>query len=782
MPPWLAELLDRRRTFRLGLGLAALLFVLSLGISLIRILDQYGAETRTQRNGLWIASQARVEIARLISLLERGAAAGEAAQAGLQFEILLSRIEMLGSPRMQEAQPDMAPLHQHLPGITAALLSARALLGQALEEEDAPALAAVLGALERAEGLLRWASPRFYREEQGAALDAANSLRSLHRTLLACLAGLVGSVALLIVLLLLESRRGRQLLRGAEAASRQREAERALRVLIDALPVMVSAYDDRGRYLYVNDAYRRFHGFGEEGAVIGCSPADLGVTLDAGMRRRLRGQAAEPFAEYQAAGSDGRQRILLATAATVADGPGGPDRVVHVALDIAGRSAAGEQARRLAEHDLLTGLPNRLLFGKRLRQALATARQIGAEGGFALHAIDLDRFKEVNDSLGHQAGDRLLMAAAERMRACLEEGDTLARLGGDEFAVIQRAVSGPWDGARLSARLVAALARPFELNGRTLHSGGSIGSALMPAHGDTAEELLQRADIALCRAKAEGRGRAVIFSPEMEVALVERRALEADLRQALAEEALSLVYQPKFRLGGEVAPIGCEALLRWRHPGRGMVSPALFVPVAEESGLATTLSRFVLRRACEQIRAWQRQGLAIPVAVNLSALHFASDQAVALVDEALAATGVPARLLEVEVTEGVFIRDAQAARIALEELRARGVRVALDDFGTGYSSLSYLQHLPFDVVKVDRAFVQDLLPGGSGVRIVDAIVRLVHGLGAEVVAEGVERQDQLDLLAHLGCDAAQGYLLGRPMPPEHLAALFRVPPMPQLDT
>jgi diguanylate cyclase (GGDEF)-like protein len=446
--------------------------------------------------------------------------------------------------------------------------------------------------------------------------------------------------------------------------------------------------------------------------------------------------------------------------------------VVHVALDITDRKAVEDQVRHLAEHDALTGLPNRLLFGQRLRQALDAVRRPGSQRGFALHGIDLDRFKEVNDSLGHGGGDRLLSLATERIRACLRQGDTLARLGGDEFAIIQLGIDGPQDVARLSARLVAMLGRPFTVNGCTLHSGASIGSVMAPRDGTTAEELQQRADLALYRAKAEGRGRAVFFSPEMEDAAVERRALEADLRQALEEGALQLAYQPKFALRRGGPPSGCEALLRWQHPRRGAVSPALFVPLAEEAGLATDLSRFVLRRACEQIREWRARGLEVAVAVNLSALHFAGDQAVALVQEALNASGVPAGLLEVEVTEGVFIRNAAAAGAAFSALRALGVRVALDDFGTGYSSLSYLQHLPFDVVKVDRAFVQDLRPDGSGARIVDAIVRLAHGLWAEVVAEGVERQEQLDLLAGLGCDVAQGFLLGRPLPPDQLAALF----------
>ncbi|RKK02478.1 EAL domain-containing protein [Pseudoroseomonas wenyumeiae] len=690
----------------------------------------------------------------------------------LQFEILLSRIDLLSSG---DRPGEHAELDQ-LPEIAAAMAPAGPLLARLLAGE-AGVQAEIVAALGRAEQLLLRANQQSQLERKAAAGDVVGGLHSLHWTLLTCMLGLLVSAGLLTALLALESRRARRHLLGAHAAAlRQREAERTLRVLIDSLPAMVSAYDRQGRYLFFNEAYARFHGLGAEATVIGREPAALRVTMDAGLQRVLHGHAAEPFAEYLATDQEGQQRILLATAAPVDDGQGGPGRVVHVALDITSRKAAEDRVRHLAEHDVLTGLPNRLLFGTRLRQALAAVRQRQGERGFALHCINLDRFKDVNDSLGHHGGDRLLLAAAERMRACLRLGDTLARLGGDEFAVIQADIGGPADAARLSGRLVAMLARPFVIDGCTVHCGGSIGSVLAPAQGFTAEALQQRAEIALHHAKQEGKGRALAFSPEMEAALAERRALEADLRQALEEEtALRLVFQPKFRPGASL-PFGCEALLRWDDPRRGAVSPANFVPLAEEAGMAASLSRFVLHRACEQIRAWQAQGLVLPVAVNLSALHFASDQAVALVEEALAASGVPAALLEVEVTEGVLIRNAAAARDALAALRARGVRVALDDFGTGYSSLAYLQQLPFDVVKVDRAFIQDLSPDGSSARIVDAIVRLAHGLGAEVVAEGVERPEQLALLTELGCDAVQGFLLGRPMPPEQLATLFFAAP------
>ncbi|MDB5370510.1 MAG: Diguanylate cyclase domain protein [Roseomonas sp.] len=772
---WATGHVARRRAFRLGLGTATALFVLSLGVSMLRVAAQYQTEAQMERGGLWTASRAQIEITRLIALLQRRAAGDPAVQAGAveaRFRALRGHVDLLENGQEPSRYAEMLRLRQRLPEIRQSLETAQALLPRLLAGE-ATLSAPVLATLEQVEETLLRANLQLHLERQAAGRDSLRGMHSLHWTLLACMVGLVVSAGLLIALLAAESRLARELLRGVKDASgRQRQAERTLRVLIDGLPAMVSAYDDQGRYLFFNEAHGRFHALGEEIAVIGRRPAELGVMVDEGLEQALRGQSGQSLAEHMAIDPDGRQYTLLATATPVHDEHGLPGLVVHVALDITDRKVAEDRVRHLAEHDALTDLPNRLLFARRLQQALVAvgARQDG--GGFALHCIDLDRFKQVNDSLGHPGGDRLLQAATERMRACLRRDDTLARLGGDEFAIIQADVAGEEDVARLSARLVAVLALPFVIDGCTLHSGASIGSVMAPWHGHVAAGLQQRGDIALYRAKLEGRGRAVLFSPEMEAALVERRVLEIDLRLALEREELTLVYQPKFPTGS-TRPNGCEALLRWRHPERGLISPAIFVPVAEEAGLASALSRLVLRQACAQIGAWQRQGLAIPVAVNLSALHFASNQAVTLVEEALATAGVPARLLEVEVTEGVFIRNAAAARAALSALRAQGVRVALDDFGTGYSSLSYLQHLPFDVVKVDRAFVRGLRQDdGSSARIVDAIVRLAHGLGAEVVAEGVERPEQLELLRQLGCDAVQGFLLGRPMPPEEMAALF----------
>jgi diguanylate cyclase (GGDEF)-like protein/PAS domain S-box-containing protein len=778
---WIIAHAGRNRGFQCGLVAAAMLFVLSLGISLTRITEQYQLEARIQRSGLWMAAQANVELSRMMAVLQRyiaGDLRADAVVLDLQFEIVLSRITLLDSgDGATEYGAEMQLLRARLPEVHALLAPVDTWLQQLIAGEAGVA-EDITVALDQVEALLRQGALQLHLERQVAAQDAVGGLRNLHWTLLGCVLGLIGSVGLLLLLLRLESLRARRLLVGAEAAERrQRQAERTLRVLIDSLPTMVSAYDRQGRYLFFNNAYARFHGLEEDGSAIGRSPQALGIPLDTALEQALAGQASQPFAEFAAADAAGSLRTVLAIAVPVDDEYGGAGQIVHVALDISDRKAAEDRVRHLAEHDALTDLPNRMLFATRLRHALTQARRQEERGGprpaLALHCIDLDRFKEVNDSLGHQAGDSLLLAAAERMRACLRRGDTLARLGGDEFAILQADVGGEEEASRLASRLVRVLGLPFVIDGCTVHTGASIGSVMAPLHGRSAEELQQRGDIALYRAKAEGRARGVLFSPEMAAAQAERRELEADLRTVLASgEELFLVYQPKFDLG-QVIPTGCEALLRWRHPKRGMISPATFVPITEEAGLAADLSRLVLRLACAQIRAWMSEGLEIPVAVNLSAQHFASDQAVLLVEEALAAAGVPPRLLEIEVTEGVFIRNAAAARGTLAALRALGVRVALDDFGTGYSSLSYLQHLPFDVVKVDRAFVRDLKPGyGSGVRVVDAIVRLAHGLGARVVAEGVELPEQLEVLRRLGCDSVQGFLLGRPMPPEELEMLF----------
>ncbi len=420
----------------------------------------------------------------------------------------------------------------------------------------------------------------------------------------------------------------------------------------------------------------------------------------------------------------------------------------------------------------MTDLPNRLCFKDELQARLA--RPVPA---LALHVVDLDGFRSVNDTHGQAAGDELLLAVARRLRGLVRRQDMLARLGGDEFALLQ-AVSSPAEATSMASRVTQALAQPYQLGPLLVRCSASLGVSVLMEGDVSAEAMLSRADLALASARREGIGRFVTFSIEMEGEALERRRLQAEVAQALTRGELRLDYQPKFAMG-DGSLEGVEALLRWDHPQRGPVSPGEFVPLAEEAGLALPLARFVLDRAAAQINAWLGHGLRIPVAVNLSGELIGTADTLQMLEAVLDESGIPPALLEIEVTESTFIGDSEAARSMLSALRALGIRIALDDFGTGFSSLAYLQELPIDVLKVDRCFVAGLDgdDAGASARIVDTVVRLAHGLGARVVAEGVETAEQLDALRRLGCDSVQGFLLGRPQRAETIPALLTRPRM-----
>ncbi len=737
---------------------AAVLFVGSTGVALHRAQDLLLLQGRVQRVSVWFTTQALVELHRFRAALmrfDRGDLSVDAGMLGERFEVMLSRLDLLGAH-----DPHAARSLQDWGGPSAALrqaLEEQEPLLLAFQPGDTAAHAQIEDLLAEAERHLTQLNLALHHEREEALAAAAESERRFGTLLLLCVGGLLVSAGLMITLL----RRGMQ---------RATEAERTLRGLVDALPLGVAAFDTEGRCVLMNEVGLRWGGFQTEADVLGRSDdLGLGPALHADIVRAVATREALPPCEAVLRRPDGGERMLLVSVAPVFGERGEVMRVVQVGLDVTDRHAAAARIRHLAEHDALTGLPNRLLFAERLRSAVADAKP---HSGVAVHCLDLDHFKEVNDSLGHPVGDQLLLAAASRMRTALREEDMLARLGGDEFAVIQPGVRTVEEAAGVALRLTEVLSAPFRIQGYTLHARCSVGTALAPQHGTTTEALLQRADIALYRAKAAGRGQAAMFSAEMEAGLIERRHLEEDLRRAIAARELTLVFQPKFSMGtGRVT--GCEALVRWPHRERGWVPPALFIPVAEESGLVHALTRVVLETACRQAMAWRAEGLEVPVAVNLSAVHFGADQGVQLVEEALSATGADPRLLEVEVTEGVFLRNSDAAARSFTALRRLGVRVALDDFGTGYSSLGYVQRLRFDVIKIDRQFIHGLEEAGPSRQIVDAIVRLAHGLHAKVVAEGVETEAQLSVLRELGCDEGQGYLLGRPVPAAVLAALVR---------
>ena len=430
---------------------------------------------------------------------------------------------------------------------------------------------------------------------------------------------------------------------------------------------------------------------------------------------------------------------------------------VFLVQDITERRAAEARISHLARHDDLTGLPNRSQLMTRVEESLLRARR---DAPFALLCIDLDHFKQVNDTLGHPIGDRLLREVTARLQATVRDTDLVARLGGDEFAITQDSVAQPESVTALARRIVATIGAPFVIDGHRIVVGASIGIALAPQDGATAEALLKAADLALYRAKSEGRGAWCFFEPEMDARMQRRRRLEMDLRAALEEDRFELLYQPLMDME-TMRLSGFEALLRWRDAAGALIPPSDFIPLAEETGLIVPLGEWVLNKACTTAVTWPPE---LTVAVNVSAVQFRMPQFVDMVAAALASSGLPASRLELEVTETIMLQDNVATVAQLHRLRRLGVRISMDDFGTGYSSLSYLRSFPFDKIKIDRSFVRDVAEKGEARAIVRAIAGLGASLGMRTTAEGVESGDQLARLRAEGCTDAQGYLFGRPMP------------------
>jgi len=459
------------------------------------------------------------------------------------------------------------------------------------------------------------------------------------------------------------------------------------------------------------------------------------------------------------------RRYITSRRIGIRDKSGEPRYIINVVEDVTERRRADEKIAHMAHYDALTDLPNRALFREQIERELAKA----ADGGqFALLYIDIDEFKGINDSLGHHVGDELLKAIAGRLRGCLKQGDLIARLGGDEFAVIQAAIQSPADVLSFVTRIYQAIRQPYHCLGHQLSTDASIGIALAPQDGTDLDQLVKNADLAMYGAKAQGRRTHRFFEPAMDASAKARLSMEQDLRQALVNGGFEIHYQPLVDLrSGEVS--GCEALLRWRHPERGMVSPAEFIPVAEDTGLINELGDWVLRMACNEAATWPSH---VRVAVNVSPVQLKCDTLALRIAGALAASGLDPRRLELEITEAVLIRDDEAALSILHQLRSIGVRIALDDFGTGYSSLSYLKRFPFDKIKIDRCFVADIAEASGAPVIVQAVVNIAAASDMTTVAEGVETEAQRDLLRALGCTQMQGYLFSPPKPASEVRKLF----------
>jgi diguanylate cyclase (GGDEF)-like protein len=434
--------------------------------------------------------------------------------------------------------------------------------------------------------------------------------------------------------------------------------------------------------------------------------------------------------------------------------------------DITDQRRSEAKIVHMALHDALTDLPNRVLLNERLEHALTRVRRGEM---VAVHLLDLDHFKTVNDTLGHPTGDKLLKMVTARLRVLVRETDTIARMGGDEFAVLQTAIAQPADATVLALRIIESVSAPFDLDGTQVVIGTSIGIAVGPADGTSPDQLIRNADLALYRAKDDGRSTYRFFGPEMDAQMQVRRSMEHDLRKALTAGEFELHYQPVVNLANN--EISCvEALIRWHHPEKGLVPPNVFIPVAEQIGFIIQLGEWAIREACRAAGNWPDD---IKIAVNLSPVQFRNPGFLAIVVGALAESGLPAERLELEITEGMLLQDSEATLNTLYKLRTLGVRIAMDDFGTGYSSLSYLQSFPFDKIKIDRSFVKDIADGVGSLNIVRAVAAMANGLGMTTTAEGVETKEQLDTVRAEGCTEMQGFLFSRPLPAHELQLLLQ---------
>jgi diguanylate cyclase (GGDEF)-like protein len=535
-----------------------------------------------------------------------------------------------------------------------------------------------------------------------------------------------------------------------------------LREIMDHLPAQVTVKDARTRQYLLANSVAEFQFCRPREEIVGKTAFDIfgpeaAAIVTADDDKTLQSPDALFLDEHPWETLPLGLRYITSKRIGIRDSAGEARYIVNVVEDVTERRMADEKIAHLAHYDALTDLPNRVLFREQIERELRRAEQ-GRQ--FALLYIDIDEFKGINDSLGHHVGDKLLQTVAARIRACVKPGDLIARLGGDEFAVIRTEVASIDEVVEFVTRLHEIIRRPYECLGHQLSTDASIGIALAPQDGTELDQLIKNADLAMYAAKAGGRRTHRFFEPAMDLSAKARLSLEQDLRQAMIDGGFEIHYQPLVDLRlGEVR--GCEALLRWRHPERGMVSPAEFIPVTEDTGLITELGEWVLRTACAEAATWPDH---VRLAVNVSPVQLKCQTLALRIAGALAASGLKPGRLEIEITEAVLIRDDEAALAILHQLRDIGVRIALDDFGTGFSSLSYLKRFPFDKIKIDRCFVSDISETDGSSSIVQAVVNIATALNMTTTAEGVETEAQRELLKRLGCTEMQGYLFSAPRP------------------
>jgi diguanylate cyclase (GGDEF)-like protein len=548
--------------------------------------------------------------------------------------------------------------------------------------------------------------------------------------------------------------------------------EAMLETVLNNMSQGVLLFDSETRLIFCNRRYIEMYGLSPEIARPGRHLRDLLVQrMQAGtftddpddyIVRLKEGIAAQASFDHTVHLPDGRAYSVVSKPVA-----GGGWLATHE--DVTERLRSDGRIAHMARHDALTDLPNRVLLRERLEHEL---KRVKRGECLAVLCLDLDQFKGINDTLGHPIGDELLKLVADRLRGCTREPDTVARLGGDEFAIIMTQMQEPTDAAALSKRIRESIIKPYQIEGHQIVTDISIGISVAPFDAEEADPLLRNADMALYGAKADGRGTFRFFEPDMNVRMKTRRELEMDLRKALVGKEFELHYQPLVNLKSNDVN-AFEALLRWNHPKRGLISPADFIPVAEETGLIIPLGEWVLKAACYEAVDWPDH---IKVAVNLSPAQLNNRNLLNVVIGALAESGMPARRLQLEITETVLLQNTFATLATLHELRKLGVQIALDDFGTGYSSLSYLRSFPFDKIKIDQSFIQDLSNGAEPVAIVQAVANLAKCLNMTSTAEGVETQQQMDLLQSMGCTEMQGYLFSRARPASEIRQFFEQKP------
>jgi len=557
------------------------------------------------------------------------------------------------------------------------------------------------------------------------------------------------------------------------------EKERA-QVTLDSIGDAVLSTNLQGKVTYLNVVAEKITGWTREEAT-GKDIDEVFVIIDGGTREPCANPLRSAITKNRTVGltpncilirRDGAEFAIEDSAAPIHDQHGLVTGAVIVFHDVSVARALGAEMSHLAQHDILTNLPNRTLLQDRLTQAIATASR--NDSRIAVLFLDLDGFKHINDSLGHGTGDRLLHLVAKRLLAAVRTSDTVSRMGGDEFVILLSEVAHAGDAGVKAGKILSALSAPFEIEQNTLRVTASIGVTTYPEDGQSAELLIRNADLAMYQAKEKGRSNYQFFEKGMNVRAVERQSIEGDLRYALERDEFVMHYQPKIDLKtGEIT--GVEALVRWQHPERGLVGPLQFISIAEDCGLMLPIGKWVLRESCRQAKAWQDAGLPpIEIAVNVSSVEFRNDEFLEGISKILKETGLEARYLELELTETVLMQHAEFSVPLLQKLKVMGVRLAIDDFGTGYSSLSYLRQFPIDTLKVDQSFIHEINAETDEATIISAVINMGCRMRHRVIAEGVETAEQLAFLRAHGCDEGQGYYFARPMPALETAKLLEL--------